>query len=215
MRPWGALFQLMKDRTFLRIFMMFLVFYIAASVVLVHLVNYATDTGISVLAAAAMVSVMGIANTIGRLGMGAISDRIGNRNDVVACCICVTVSLLLFTLRKPLFMWAAVALFGVGYGGTSPLIPAVAGEQFGARRLATVTGAILAGTYVGFAIGPYMGGVLFDMWGSYFWPFAISSGLTVLATIVAARLPDALPETADKAQAAMPEDRGESATQIE
>ncbi len=197
---WRVLPQFLNSRVFLAILLMFLFFYIACNVVTLHLVNYVTDAGIGALVAATMMSVMGIASTTGRLAMGTVSDRIGAKADAVVCCACVTVSLILLSLKLPVLMWVSVVLFGVGYGGASPLIPAIMGERFGTKHLATVTGAALVGANFGGAIGPWMGGLIFDISNSYLWALALAATFTAVALVIALRLPSAMPEARDKGQ---------------
>lgn len=128
---WGLLPQFLKKPGFPAIIMMFLFIAAVANTLMSHLVNYATDIGITALVAAGMMSAMGVASTIGRLGMGAISDRIGVKRDAAICCILLVVSFLLLISKVPALMWVAAVLFGISYGGTVPLIPALMGERVG------------------------------------------------------------------------------------
>ena len=58
---------------------LFLLFNICVQLILVHLVNYSTDLGIDPFTAATVVSVIGIGSIAGRLFMGSMSDRIGEK----------------------------------------------------------------------------------------------------------------------------------------
>ncbi len=195
---WILLPKLLGNRTFFLITLMFLFLYISCNLVVNHLVNFITDTGISALTAAGMVSVMGIASTSGRLVMGFISDRIGTKMDAFACVAMVTVSLLLLLLKIPVLLWVAVVFFGIGFGGAAPLVPAIIGDYFGTRKLSTLTGAAVIGANLGAAIGPLMGGVLFDATGSYFWAISISLAFMVTALFIAMKLPAPNPSQEDE-----------------
>lgn len=186
---WRAIPELLQNRVFLSIFIMFIFFYTAIHVVVNHLVNYATDAGFSALTAAAMMSVMGVSNTAGRLVMGPISDKIGTKFDSVACSALVAVSLILLMVKTPAAIWISVVLFGIGFGGAAPLIPAMLGERFGTERLATLMGVATTGALIGNALGPWLGGFTFDLTGSYLLALSICSVLATLALGIALWLP--------------------------
>lgn len=180
--------RLLRDRQLLSLFMVFALFYLGTHLVINHLVNYVTDTGIGALVAAAMMSVVGIGSIAGRLAMGPVSDRISTRADAAVCCSLVVVSLVLLMLKAEPLMWVAAALFGIGFGGAVPLIPAIIGDYFGTKNLTTMTGAIVVGTNLGSATGPWMGGFLFDLTGGYLWALVSSAVLTAIGMVVVLRL---------------------------
>jgi MFS family permease len=152
---WGLLPQFLKNSEFLAIIIMSLLVGAVGNMLLNHLVNYATDIGITSLVAAGMMSAMGVASTIGRLGIGAISDRIGTKRDAALCCILLAASFMLLISKVPTLMWVAAVLFGIGYGGSIPLVPALMGERVGIEQLSTATGVGTMGMLIGAALGPW------------------------------------------------------------
>ena len=156
-----------------------------------HLVNYATDIGITALVAAGMMSAMGVASTVGRLGIGAVSDRIGTRRDTAMCCILLAASCLLLITKVQPLMWVAAALFGVGFGGSMPLLPAIMGERVGIEQLSTATGVGSMGIFIGAALGPWLGGYIFDVSGSYLWALLLAAGAGIAALVINLRMPSA------------------------
>lgn len=201
LQVWRAMPKFLKDRVFLAIVVSSFLFYMAGHVVLSHLVNYVTDSGISAVTAAAMMSVMGIASTAGRLALGSVSDRIGTRADLVLCFGSVGLSLVLLMLNIPALMWVAVAVFGVGFGGTVPLVPAALAEYFGAERLATLTGMVFAWVSIGNALGPWMGGVVFDVTHSYLLALGLSAAFSAIAVMIVLRMRRATSEDRERGQA--------------
>lgn len=184
----GSLPRLLKDGRFLSLFLFFFLFYVGAQLMSVHLVNYVTDAGVRTLVAATMMSVVGIASIVGRLAMGPLSDKIGTKADAALCCSFVIASLVLLTLKSEPLMWLAAVFYGMGSGGTAPLISAITGEHFGTENLATMTGAILIGANLGGALGPWMGGYLFDVTRSYLLPLLLSAVLTAAGLVIVLRL---------------------------
>jgi MFS family permease len=190
----GLLPQFLKKPAFLSIIIMFMLIGAIGNMLYNHLVNYATDIGITALVAAGMMSAMGVASTIGRLGIGAISDRIGTKRDTAMCCILLAVSCLLLVTKVPALMWVAAALFGIGFGGSMPLVPAIMGERVGIEQLSTATGVGSIGIFIGAALGPWLGGFIYDVSGSYLWALLLAAGAGIAALIITIRMPSARQE---------------------
>ncbi|MBI2853823.1 MAG: MFS transporter [Chloroflexi bacterium] len=180
--------HLLQNRQFSSLFAVFALFYVGIYLVINHLVNYVTDTGMGTLVAATMMSVAGIASIAGRLVMGPISDRISTRADAATCCSLVIIALVLLPLKVEPLMWVAAALFGVGWGGASPLIPAITADYFGTNDLATKTGAFIVAANLGSAAGPWMGGFLFDLTNGYLWSLLLSAVMTTVGLVIVLRL---------------------------
>jgi MFS family permease len=191
LHAWGLLPQFLRNPAFLAIVILFVLISAVGQMLLNHLVNYATDTGISTLAAAGMMSALGAASTIGRLGIGFVSDKIGAKRDAALCCVLLAVSFVLLILKVPALMWMAAVLFGIGFGGSVTLIPALMAERVRLERLGAATGVGTMGAFIGAAIGPWLGGLIFDASGSYLWALVLAAGGSLAAFIVALRLPAA------------------------
>jgi predicted MFS family arabinose efflux permease len=188
---WRLLPRYMKDPALLKIILMFLLIYTAGSMLLNHLVNYATDIGVDALVAAGMMSAMGIASTTGRLGMGAISDRIGTRADAAICYALMFISFALLISKAPILIWVAAILFGIGNGGSIPLIPAIMGERVNIEQLSTAIGVATMAAMMGTALGPWLGGLIFDVSGGYMPALLLAAGASIAALIIILRLPSA------------------------
>lgn len=154
--------------------------------VIVHLVNYATDMKITPLVAASFVSLIGASSIGGRLAMGAGADRLGLYNTLIICCIVVAGSLisLLFTRAIWSFYLFAV-IFGFAYGGEVPQIPLFVGKFCGTRAMATLVGLTLFVGNIGGALGPWVGGKIFDLTSNYIWAFIVGIVASLVALILA------------------------------
>ena len=157
--------------------------------VMVHLVNYATDLGIASPLAATFVSTVGAASLLGRMTMGIASDRIGSSNALLICCTILAPTLVLLIFAKELWMFYLFAVtFGFAYGGEVPQIPALIGRFFGLRAVAALIGVVMFGTSVGGALGSWVGGQIFDVTQSYQGAFTIALIASLSAVIITVML---------------------------
>ncbi len=170
------------------LFVVFFMFNICLQMVMVHLVNYATDIGIASLIAATFISIIGIGSFIGRLLMGAASDRIGANNALLICCIIMMTTLVLLIFTRELWMFYLFAIvFGFAYGGEVPQIPVLIGQFFGMRAVTALVGVIIFGSTIGGAFGAWVGGQIFDVTQSYQLAFtiaAVASFIAIMFTLI-------------------------------
>ncbi len=170
------------------LFIVYFLFNFCLQMVMVHLVNYATDIGIASLIAATFISIIGIGSFIGRLLMGTASDRIGASNALLICCIIMLSTLVFLIFTRELWMFYLFAIvFGFAYGGEVPQMPVLVGRFFGLRAVATLVGVIVFGATSGGALGAWVGGQVFDVTQSYQLAFtiaAVTSFIGVVLTLI-------------------------------
>ena len=155
--------------------------------VYVHVVPFAVDSGITPLDAAFILSVLGIANILGRLVLGRLSDTIGRKALGVTCGLLHTATLLWLMQSDQLWMMYVFAvIFGLLWGGSGTIITSLVGDIFGTSNLGSIMGLITAGWALGAAIGPAVGGYIFDACGSYHIAFgAGAAALFISACLIA------------------------------
>jgi predicted MFS family arabinose efflux permease len=164
-----------------------------------HMVSHAMDLGVAKMAAATMLGVSGATSIAGRIGSGVLADRIGGKRALVAMLTlqAVTVSTYLVA-RDELSLFAAAVFFGVAYGGAMPLYALVAREYFGPRVIGTAFGGIFFVSAIGMGLGAYSGGLVHDVFGSY-WTLYVAStiiGTAAIAVGLALRPPRPAPALA-------------------
>jgi MFS family permease len=71
--------------------------------------------------------------------------------------------------------FAFVIPFGFAFGGCVPQLPKIISEQFGIKAMGGIFGIFTAVTVLGPAIGPALGGAIFDKTGSYNLAFALGA----------------------------------------
>jgi MFS transporter, OFA family, oxalate/formate antiporter len=177
----------LRTRQLWLLIFLFFLFSVCVQLVLVHLVNYATDLGIDPFTAATIVSVIGIGSIAGRLFSGSMSDRIGEKNAMIISCLGLVIALILLIFSNQLWMLYVFAiLFSFSYGAEVTLMPLLAGQIFGLAAVMALTGIVSASARVGGAIGSWMGGAVFDSTQSYLIAFAIAAvfGLIIFSLAV-------------------------------
>ncbi|MEE8472808.1 MAG: MFS transporter [Dehalococcoidia bacterium] len=153
--------------------------------VLMHLVNYATDPGIGISRgmATTFIAVIGGANIAGKLVVGPVSDRIGRKAALASCFAVAGVMMLLLTrATSPWMFYGFAVIYGFAFGGWIPMFPAIIGDLFGTGSLGALIGATQAGNGLGGGAGPFMAGLIYDQTGSYFLAFVMVAVLFFAAT---------------------------------
>jgi len=156
----------------------------------VHQVPYALDLGIDRIAAASSLGAIAFAGFFGQFFFGSLSDRLPDPKysamlgyGFMAAGLAV---LLTVTTVEGLFAYALI--FGFGYGCLGPILPIIASGRFGRERMGSVYGFLnffVVG--VGGALGPLVGGVLYDVLGSYrsVWTLDIALLMAAMAGLLA------------------------------
>ena len=174
--------QAIKTKGFWLLFAMYAFLTFTIHMVLVHLKAYATVVGISPMSAATILGLVGGASILGRITIGSVSDRIGRKACLFIACLSIAVMMLwLVKARQPGQFYLFSAIFGFGYGSNSPLFPAITADWFGTKSHGIIYGTMLLATGVGGAIGPLLGGYVFDATGSYDMAFIIGAIVSFIA----------------------------------
>ena len=161
----------LRMRAFWALFAAYFFTPLAVFPVATHAVAFTVDHGYPAMWAATAFGAMGLMSTVGRVAFGFAADRFGGPPTATlsyACTAGGTAALLALDL-VPGAGWLVVfaALFGLGFGARGPIITAMASEWFGGRRFGVIYGILNLGNGVAGAIGPWFGGVVHDVTGSY------------------------------------------------
>jgi MFS family permease len=154
-----------------------------------HMVSYAAYCGVEPLTAATVLGAAGLAAMGGRVSCGLLADRFGAKRTLSACLILQASAIALYALAYDLdTLYAVSMLFGFGYGGAMPLYAILVREHFPAAIMGTVFGVVAMIAAFGMALGPPVGGWLFDRFGGYGWLYLASSAMGVAAALLAMSL---------------------------
>ena len=175
-------------------FMMLYVSWLCATaallVPLVFLPAFARGRGIGPVAASALLSVLGGMGVLGRVGIGALTKRIGTLRLYKLSVLMMGASYVLWlAFADYRLLLAFAALLGLGYGVRISLTPVVLIEFFGLGNLGAILGIFFTASGISALCGPILAGLIIDYTGSYQWGivFALTMGALGFAVIAPLR----------------------------
>ncbi|WP_342046987.1 L-lactate MFS transporter [Bacillus sp. OTU530] len=168
-------------------YLLFIMFFTACMSGL-YLIGIVKDIGVSlagldVTTAANAVALVAIFNTIGRIILGALSDRVG-RLKVVAGALLMTaiaVSVLSFVKLNYGLFFACVAGIAFCFGGNITIFPAIVADFFGLKNQSKNYGIV----YQGFGIGALSGSFIAAALGGFASTFTFIAVLSIISVIIA------------------------------
>ncbi|MFQ5915686.1 MAG: MFS transporter [Nitrospinota bacterium] len=136
-----------------------------------HFVALIVGIGHPALLASSVLAVSGVLSVVTRVVGGGLSDRFGRVKTFVSGSGLAALGVAaLFFHRTPGTLWdlyAFAILFGTGIGAMTGLTTALGSDMYRGRHFGTILGFMTIGFGVGGALGPWLGGFLFEWTGSY------------------------------------------------
>jgi MFS family permease len=147
----------------------------------VHLPAYLADGGISTEVAAWCLALIGLCNVIGSYTAGVLGGRLSKKYCLSVLYLTRSVVILAF-ITVPLSVGSALlfsAAIGLLWLSTVPLTSGLVAQIFGPRYMATLFGIVFFSHQIGSFLGIWLGGYLYDAYGSYdlIWWLSIALGL--------------------------------------
>ena len=161
-----------------------------------HFVSYARDLGYHPLVAAGGFSLIGFAAIVGTLVLGHLSDKHGSRGGFLSFSYnlrALGFAVVLLSMGIPFLgipplglsaLLVGILLVGLSWNAVIGITAAYTSDRFGITNLGTIYGTMFAVMPMGSGLGAYLGGLLYDIRGTY--DIAIWSNLALL--IIAALL---------------------------
>lgn len=165
--------------------------------VLVHIVPYARDVGISVHRATGILSTIGAVSMAGRFITGIIIDRIGSKQSMVLSLFILLAGLSFLQIADSLLeLYIFACIYGFAHGAFFTIVSPIVAEFFGIGSHGALFGMIVFSGTTGGAIGPIITGYLFDISGSYHFSFGTMLCVSALGLLMLLFLKPAKPVTA-------------------
>jgi MFS family permease len=187
-RPRDAtLADALRTRAFWALFAAYFMTPLAVFPIVTHQVAFAVDLGFPRLLVASLFGVLGLMSVVGRVLFGLLADRAGGAQAATLSYACTAAGAIALVAAEawPHTGWLIVyaLLFGLGFGARGPIITAIASDLFGGARFGVIWGALNLSNGVGGAIGPWYGGIVHDVLGSYRLVFLSSVVFSVLGSL--------------------------------
>ena len=150
-----------------------------------HFPGIAGSYGMAASVGAAMLSICVIANSLGKIILGTLSDRFGSKLSLLLyCSLTIAAVLLLWLVRIPFAMQVGAALFGLTYSLGTVGVVMVTKDAFGLENYSRTYPTIsLAGTIAN-AVFSSLIGFMFDFSGSYTLTLLMMLAMLVLNTFI-------------------------------
>lgn len=182
---WGFTFkEAIKTSGYWLLIAVWLIFAIPTYIIGVHLIPYATDVKIDPMKAATIFTVMGSFNIAGRIVLGHLCDKWGNKPVVYLSFASVFFGMLIMMGAKDLWaFYLAGALYGTFYSAVDIAIIKVTGDFFGNKAIGAIMGTTGLAWRMGAAGGTIAAGFIFDITRSYSNAFGLAA-LSMLVSLM-------------------------------
>ncbi|MFZ5555579.1 MAG: MFS transporter [Pseudomonadota bacterium] len=153
--------------------------------VMIHLPAFVIDHGLPAVTGMMALAVIGFMNIVGSVTLGALGGHWSKKNILVLVYLSRVVALLALVAlpvsAASVYFFAAV--MGFTWLGTVPLTNGLVAQIFGVRQIGTLFSIAFLGHQVGSFLGAWLGGYVYDAFGSYqiVWWAAIALSLTAAA----------------------------------
>ncbi|MER3447698.1 MAG: hypothetical protein C4291_13080 [Candidatus Dadabacteria bacterium] len=172
---WKAL-EAIATPTFWLMYSMYFFGFVTFLVVVIHLFNFAIDSGIPALVASGAPASIGAGSIVGRVTIsGLLTEILESKNVLLLCFFLQGSSLfLILSLRQVWAFYLFGILFGFFYSGWVPIFPTLLGRFFGLSAVGTIYGFFGTSYCVAAIGGPLIAGYIYDISGTYFYAFLLS-----------------------------------------
>ncbi len=139
----------------------------------------------SAIAGTAMAVFFSLANGIGRIVWGAISDKLGRKRSIAIMMATQGIIVILFQWMAgvPALLYLGATLIGFNFGGNFALFPTITADTFGTKYVGQNYGWVFLAYGIGGIFGPILGGKLGDL-GNFPLAFTICGILCLFAAVI-------------------------------
>ncbi len=154
--------------------------------IMLHLPAFVVDSGLTANVGMTAVALIGLFNIAGSFlsgWLGGIYSKKWLLAGIYGLRVVAILAILVFPLT-PLTLYVFAATMGLLWLGTVPLTNGLVGHIFGMKFVGMLYGIVFLGHQIGGFLGAWLGGLIFDVSGSYALAWWLSIGLSVLAALL-------------------------------
>ena len=181
-----ALKEAFKNKSYILLTSGFFVCGFHITLVGTHVPKYVIDRGLESWTAAAILSLIGLFNIFGSLLSGYLSTKISKKIILSSIYALRGVSIILFIFLPASNINAFIfgASFGFLWLSTVPATSGIVAHIFGTKYLGVLYGIVFLSHQVGSFFGAFLGGLFYDLYGSYDYAWYLAIALSVFAAII-------------------------------
>ena len=199
----AALKEAFQNRSYLLLTSGFFVCGFHITLVGTHVPKYVIDRGLEDWTAAMILSLIGFFNIIGSLASGYLSTKISKKIILSAIYLLRGISICLFIFTPPSTISSIIfgASFGILWLSTVPATSGIVAHIFGTKYLGLLYGLVFLSHQIGSFFGAYLGGLFYDLYGSYDYAWYLAIALSIFAGLIHLPIKEQAIERTEKAQA--------------
>ena len=151
-----------------------------------HVPKYVIDRGLEDWTAAMILSLIGLFNIFGSLLSGYLSSKRSKKLILSAIYFLRGISIIAFIFLPPSTISSIIfgASFGLLWLSTVPATSGMVAHIFGTRYLGLLYGIVFLSHQIGSFFGAYLGGLFYDLYGSYDYAWYLAIALSVFAALI-------------------------------
>ncbi|WP_339632117.1 MFS transporter [uncultured Sneathiella sp.] len=177
----AAIREAAGNRSYWLLFMGFFVCGFHVTFLAVHLPAYIVDQNVAAKYGAIALSIVGLFNVIGSLSAGYLGGKYSKKYLLSGLYFARAALFVAFILVpiSPLTVIIFSAILGLLWLSTVPLTSGLVAVLFGPKYMTTLFGFVFFGHQIGAFLGAWLGGFVFDLYGSYdvVWWMSVALGL--------------------------------------
>ena len=168
-----------------------------------HVPKYVIDRGLEDWTAAMILSLIGFFNIIGSLLSGYLSSKKSKKIILSGIYFLRGISICLFIFIPPSTISSIIfgASFGILWLSTVPATSGIVAHIFGTKYLGLLYGLVFLSHQIGSFFGAYLGGLFYDLYGSYDYAWYLAIALSIFAALIHLPIKEQAVERIQKAQA--------------
>ena len=182
----GALKEAFQNKSYVLLTAGFFVCGFHITLVGTHVPKYVIDRGLDDWTAAMILSLVGFFNIFGSLLSGYMSTKMSKKIILSGIYFLRGISIILF-ISLPASNVTAF-LFGASFGflwlSTVPATVGIVAHIFGTKYLGLLYGLVFLSHQIGSFFGAYLGGLFYDLYGSYDYAWYLAIALSIFAAII-------------------------------
>ena len=176
----------LKHKGFRLLILGFFVCGFQITLVATHVPRYVQDRGLEDWTGFAILSLIGLFNIIGVLIMGYLGDKYSKKMLLSGLYFLRAISIGLFIFLPPSQISALA--FGVTFGlvwlATVPATNGIVAQIFGTKNISMLFGIVFLNHQIGSFLGAYLGGLFYDIFGSFDYAWYLAIILSLVATLL-------------------------------